>query len=272
MRAQGQIRIGTSGFHYAHWVGPFYPAGMRSSAFLEFYAERFDTVEINNTFYRLPRREMLTAWAERTPANFLFAVKASRFTTHVKRLQDPKVSAQKFFDVIDALGDKLGPILFQLPPRWNPNVERLEAFLAALPRQYRYAFEFRDERWFLPETLAALRQHGAAFCIYDFDGRRSPNEVTAPFTYVRLHGPGRRYHDPYSGPALAAWAKRIRAWTAAGIDVYVYFDNDVAGYAAADAARLLRMVVGPRRGVDRAVRPPRERAARPAPSAPGPAR
>jgi uncharacterized protein YecE (DUF72 family) len=198
-----RIPIGTSGFHYAHWVGPFYPSGTRPAQFLEHYLRHFDTVEINNTFYRLPTAAMLQSWVDATPEDFVFACKGSRFTTHVKRLADPPVAAQKFFDVIGTLGEKLGPILFQLPPRWSPNLERLATFLAWLPREHRYAFEFRDESWFLPEVLALLRRYQIALCIYDFDGRRSPVEVTAPFAYVRLHGPGRRYHGSYSGPALS---------------------------------------------------------------------
>jgi uncharacterized protein YecE (DUF72 family) len=237
-----RIHIGTSGFHYAHWVGPFYPSGTRPAQFLEHYLRHFDTVEINNTFYRLPTAAMLQSWVDATPEDFVFACKGSRFTTHVKRLADPPVAAQKFFDVIGTLGEKLGPILFQLPPRWSPNLERLETFLAWLRREHRYAFEFRDQSWFLPEVLALLRRYDIALCIYDFDGRRSPVEVTAPFAYVRLHGPGRRYHGSYSGPALSAWARHIDGWRRAGIDSYVYFDNDVAGAAALDALRLKRIV------------------------------
>ena len=242
MARQPRIHIGTSGWHYRHWVGPFYPMGTRSGAFLDFYARHFATAEINNSFYKLPKPEMLAAWRDQTPGDFIFACKGSRFTTHMKKLKDPKESARLFFDVIEALEDKTGPILFQLPPRWQVNLERLRAFLDALPQKHRYAFEFRDESWFTPGVYGALAKRGAAFCVYDLAGRQSPVEVTAGFVYVRLHGPGGAYQGSYDDRALAAWAKCFLAWRKAGKEVYCYFDNDEKGYAAQDAKRLLELV------------------------------
>ena len=238
MAKQPCIHVGTSGWHYRHWVGPFYPMGTRPGAFLDYYARHFATAEINNSFYKLPKPEMLAAWRDQTPGGFIFACKGSRFTTHMKKLKDPKESARLFFDVIEALEDKTGPILFQLPPRWQVNIERLRAFLDALPQKHRYAFEFRDESWFAPEVYDALAKRGAAFCLYDLAGRQSPIEVTADFIYVRLHGPGGAYHGSYDDRALAAWTKRFLAWRKAGKEVYCYFDNDEKGYAAQDAKRL----------------------------------
>lgn len=237
-----EIYIGTSGWHYAHWVGSFYPEGTEPGAFLSFYAGEFRSVEINNTFYRLPERETLEEWRAITPAGFLFACKASRYITHMKKLKDPEQTTRRFFEVITALDDKLGPILFQLPPYWRLNAERLKHFLALLPQGFRYAFEFRDESWFTQEVCDLLARRGAAFCAYDFDRRQSPIHVTANFTYVRLHGPDGPYRGQYDARTLALWAKRILAWRKSGLDVYFYFDNDEAGYAAQDALRLAGML------------------------------
>ena len=243
----GHIHIGTSGWHYRHWVGPFYPEGTRPEAFLAHYARNFRTTEINNTFYRLPTPETLAAWRDRTPKGFTFACKASRYITHMKKLRDPEASCQRFLEAVGVLAGKLGPLLFQLPPRWRVDPGRLEAFLAALPRDRRVAFEFRDESWFAPEVYRLLRRCEAAFCIYELAGRQAPVEVTGDFVYLRLHGPGGPYQGRYGDRALAAWAARILMWRKAGRDVYCYFDNDEKGYAALDARRLIEMVQGSKR-------------------------
>ncbi len=240
--APGHIHIGTSGWHYSHWVGPFYPDGTASADFLAYYVERFRTVEINNTFYSLPRPGTMEAWRDGTPKDFLFACKASRFITHMKKLGDPKRSMKRFIDTIGILGSKLGPVLFQLPPRWHVNQARLQAFLEILPDPYRYAFEFRDETWFTAKVLASLERAGAAFCIYDLAGRQSPEHVTTDLVYIRLHGPGQAYHGQYSDAALRHWAKKIVTWSKERRDVYCYFDNDHQAYAAHDALRLLEVV------------------------------
>jgi uncharacterized protein YecE (DUF72 family) len=236
------IHIGTSGWHYRHWVGPFYPEGMPPSKFLRFYAEQFHSVEINNSFYKLPSENVLREWKNTVPRGFLFAVKASRFITHMKKLKDAQGSFQKFFDRVAVLEETLGPILFQLPPRWRSNPERLEEFLSSLPGGLRYAFEFRDPSWFCPEVEAVMRKHRAATCIFEFDYWLSPRVLTADFVYVRLHGPAGRYQGQYSEDVLAGWAADFRRWSRGGKDVYCYFDNDQAGYAAQDALRLQDMV------------------------------
>jgi uncharacterized protein YecE (DUF72 family) len=240
--AGGKIHIGTSGWHYAHWVGPFYPEGTEPHAFLAYYARGLHSVEINSTFYRLPEPATLAEWRDITPDGFVFACKASRYITHMKKLKDPARTIRRFLAAVATLGGKLGPILFQLPPRWRVDVERLARFLAALPEQFRFAFEFRDESWFTPEVCDLLARHGAAFAAYDLDGRRSPVRVTAGFVYVRLHGPDGPYRGQYDGRTLAGWARHITAWREAGLDVFCYFDNDEAGYAPQDAMRLAGMV------------------------------
>jgi uncharacterized protein YecE (DUF72 family) len=236
------VHIGTSGWHYNHWRGPFYPEDMRAGEFLEYYRKRFHTVEINNSFYQLPKKETLEGWKNAVPGDFIFAVKASRYITHMKKLKDPEKSTAKFLDRVEVLESRLGPVLFQLPPRWKFNPERLRAFLEALPEKYRCAFEFRDPSWFQEETLQGLQDHGAAFCIYEFAGRVSPKEVTADFIYVRLHGPGGPYRGQYEIRTLAGWAGAFSAWVQEGKEIFCYFDNDESGYAAQDALRLREMV------------------------------
>lgn len=233
-----EIRIGTSGWHYGHWLGPFYPADLPTAQMLPYYLRYFDTVEINNSFYRLPELTTFENWREATPANFCFAVKASRYLTHMKKLKDPQSGLENLMPRVEGLGEKLGPILFQLPPHWHVNVERLQAFLTALPPTYRYSFELRDATWHRPEVYEVLRQHNAAFCIYDLAGFQSALEITADFAYIRLHGPGGAYQGSYSEEALQEWARLIKQWSATLKAIYVYFDNDQAAYAVYNALRL----------------------------------
>jgi uncharacterized protein YecE (DUF72 family) len=241
MKEPGLIHIGTSGWHYKHWQGPFYPDDIPKRGFLDYYAERFHTVEINNSFYQLPKEKTLIRWRNTVPSGFVFAVKASRYITHMKKLKDPEEPVSNFLGRIGKLGDKLGPILFQLPPNWNLNCQRLRAFLEILPAGYRYAFEFRDPSWFHSKVYDALGEHGASFCIYDLAGRVSPKKVTAEFIYLRLHGPKGPYQGQYETTVLEKWAGDFSAWVREGKELYCYFDNDEAGYAAQDAARLKAM-------------------------------
>jgi uncharacterized protein YecE (DUF72 family) len=241
MKGMAEIRIGTSGWHYKHWVGTVYPAQWPASKMLEWYQERFDTVEINNSFYRLPPESALESWRSSTPPNFRFAVKGSRFLTHMKKLKDPVPGLEKFFARVELLKEKLGPILFQLPPKFEVNVPRLEEFLEALPRWHRYAFEFRDESWNTAEVLCLLRKHNVAYCPFHLAGYQSPIEITTDFTYVRLHGPGGKYQGSYDDETLRVWARRVKEWQRDSKAVYVYFDNDDSGYAAWNALRLREM-------------------------------
>ena len=237
-----RIRIGTSGWHYKHWVGNFYPAKLPASKMLAYYCERFDTVEINNSFYMLPKIETLAAWRDATPKNFEFAIKASRFLTHNKKLKEPENALNNFLPRAEALGEKLGPILFQLPPKWRINIDRLAEFLDALPKYHRYTFEFREPSWLTQQVYDLLRKHNAAFCIYELAGFHSPIEVTADWTYVRLHGPGGKYQGSYSDQVMRAWTDRIADWNTKLKSICVYFDNDQAGFAAFNALTLKKMV------------------------------
>lgn len=239
------LRIGTSGYHYKHWVGPFYRPKTQPGKMLGYYIRHFDTLELNNSFYRLPAVEAFAAWRNATPENFVFAVKASRFITHNKKLKDPENALHNLLPRAEHLGRKLGPVLFQLPPRWKVNLERLEALLEILPRRHRYAFEFRELSWMTPDVNKLLRRFNAAFCIYELAGYHSPCELTADFTYVRLHGPeAGKYQGSYSSDRLRAWARRIEEWAKELKAIYVYFDNDQAGYAAQNALALKNLVFG----------------------------
>lgn len=236
------IYIGTSGWHYQHWKGPFYPEGLRSTGFLEHYAGSFSSAEINNSFYRLPEKKTLAGWRDAVPESFVFSVKASRYLTHMKKLKDPHEPLKRLLDRVSVLEDKLGPILFQLPPRWRLNPERLENFLEILPENNRYTFEFRDASWFDAEVYTLLTEYSVAFCIYDLEGQTSPKEVTADFVYVRLHGPEGPYQGRYGTEKLSRWAGAFSRWVKEGKEVYCYFDNDEAGYAPQDALRLQQMM------------------------------
>lgn len=240
----GNIRVGTSGWHYPHWRGPFYPANLPAAQMLAFYARHFSSVEVNNSFYRLPTLAALGSWRDTTPEGFSFAVKASRFLTHMKKLKDPETGLAKLLPRVEELGEKLGPVLFQLPPHWKCNLERLAGFLAALPRGQRYSFELRDHSWYIPNVYCLLRRHNVAFCIYELSGFQSPLLITADFVYVRLHGPEGAYQGSYSAASLETWARRLREWSRGLKSAYVYFDNDQGGFAARNALELKRMLDG----------------------------
>jgi uncharacterized protein YecE (DUF72 family) len=236
------IHIGTSGWHYEHWMGTFYPQDVPKKDFLAYYKKHFQAVEINNSFYQLPRKETLVQWRDTVPDNFVFAVKASRYITHMKKLKDPAVTLSQFLDAVKPLDGKLGPILFQLPPKWRFDRERFYDFLEALPDEHRYAFEFRDPSWEDTAVYEGLTEVGAAFCMYDLDGRMSPKAVTADFIYIRLHGPDGAYKGQYATSTLSGWAGAISTWFNEGREIFCFFDNDEAGYAAQDALRLQKML------------------------------
>lgn len=236
------IHIGTSGWHYKHWKGPFYPEDLPDKELLKFYSARFDSAEINNSFYQVPEKKTLQQWSRTAGENFIFAAKASRYITHMKKLKDPRQPVKKFMDKIEALGDSLGPVLFQLPPNWKKNTGRLKSFLEVLPKGFRFTFEFRDPDWFGRDVYELLAAQGAAFCIYDFNRRKSPKAVTADFIYIRLHGPGGAYKGKYDVQTLSGWAGAVSQWQKQGKDVFCYFDNDQEGFAVENAARLKRML------------------------------
>jgi uncharacterized protein YecE (DUF72 family) len=238
----GQIHIGTSGWSYDHWKGPFYPGDLPGKRMLEYYAQQFRSVEINSSFYRLPEKKTLQHWYECTPHDFLFTAKASRYITHMKKLREPQKTVPVFLDRISMLDDKLGPILFQLPPHWRFNAERLRIFLDSLSNEFRYAFEFRDRSWLNRQTCELLARHNMSFCIYELDGFITPHERTADDIYVRLHGPDDAYQGSYSHKALSARAGTFTDWAHRGNTVWCYFDNDQCGYAVENAGQLRKIL------------------------------
>lgn len=233
------VRIGTCGWNYSHWRHLFYPAGLRQQDWLGYYASRFDTVEINATFYRLPRPQYVDRWHEATPDGFLFAVKGSRFLTHIKRLGETGESLDRFFDLVSRLKEKAGPVLWQLPPRMGRDDDRLAAFAGALPGGWRHAFEFRNPDWYAPGVYEILERAGAALCIPDHPDYPCEVKLTADWTYIRLHYGAAG--GCYDGEELKEWAARIRGFVSGGADVYVYFNNDGNGYALKNALELRAM-------------------------------
>ena len=240
-----QLRIGTSGWHYKGWKGCFYPPELKSSQYLNWYIRHFNTVEINNCFYRLPTVTAVESWRDQTSRDFLFAVKASRFLTHIKRLRDAGEALNTYLDRMELLQRKLGPILFQLPPNWHVNPERLQEFLELLPgKNYQYVFEFRDPTWYSEPVYGLLRKYNAALCWHDWHNEQSPIEITADFTYIRFHGTTGRYAGSYTGKMLELWADRISHWMPKLRSIYAYFNNDVGGHAVRNAQALRALLAG----------------------------
>lgn len=237
---RGNYYIGTSGWKYKHWKGAFYPAGLRDNEEFDYYISHFNTVKINNSFYRLPSTDTFRNWCRNAPASFIYAVKVSRYITHMKKLSIDSKQISLFFSRIAYLENKLGPLLFQLPPGWAVNSERLKSFLEILPKEHRYVFEFREHSWYQQPVYDQLIKHNCAFCIYDLAGHQSPFVVTANFVYIRLHGPAGKYQGSYIKRQLEQWARRCKDWMEQGLDVYVYFDNDDSGHAPANAATLIK--------------------------------
>jgi uncharacterized protein YecE (DUF72 family) len=230
-----RLSVGTSGFSYAEWKGPFYPADLAASRMLAYYAERLPSVEINNTFYRLPRRSVLEGWVAEVPESFRFAVKASQRITHQKRLRDVADETRYLIDVTQALGTRLGALLFQLPPNLKRDLERLDRFLELLPAEARAAFEFRHPSWLDPNVLDRLRARSFAWVVND-DSDAPPADflVTAPWAYVRLR------REAYPRDELAAWAARIRARELE--EAFVFFKHEDAGAGPRLAAEFVEVV------------------------------
>jgi len=236
--------IGTSGWHYEHWRGRFYPEDLPKPKWLEFYARSFDTLELNNSFYHLPTEKAFANWHDSSPHGFTFSVKVSRFITHIKRLKDVEKALVKFIDRAKLLENKLGPLLYQLPPGLHRNDLLLEDFLKLLPRDLSHVFEFRHESWFAKEVYDLLRKYNAGFCIYDMPDLTTPLEVTADFVYVRFHGRGWLYGGCYSDEELSKWAQDIKRLSKNKKAAYSYFNNDAEGFAIQNALTLKKKLKG----------------------------
>ena len=239
LTSSAPVRVGTSGWSYPNWRELFYPRGLKPGDWLAFYARHFPTVELNASFYRPPTPAMVGRWSAATPPGFVFAVKAWRAITHERRLADCREQLATFLARVQPLGTKAGPILFQLPPRFPGDPARLAGFLATLPPNHRYAFEFRDPSWWRDDVYGLLAEKGASFVCFDLAGLRSPRLVTGALAYVRLHGHERRYRGGYPEAVLADWAGWLAAQRAAGRGALVYLDNTmVADHALRDARAL----------------------------------
>jgi uncharacterized protein YecE (DUF72 family) len=234
---RAEVRIGCSGWQYKHWRGAFYPADLPASRWLRHYASQFDTVEINNTFYRLPEATAFAAWKRAVPPGFLYAVKASRFLTHMKRLKDPAEPLDRLFSRARTLGRALGPVLYQLPPRWHVDLDRLDLFVRALPPRRRHAIEFRDPSWYTADVFALLARHRVALCVHDMAGSATGRVAVGPFIYARFHGP-QKYNGRYDDETLDVWAGWLARQHEQGKPIYCYFNNDIGGHAPRDAGRL----------------------------------
>lgn len=245
-KEMSQFFIGTSGWSYEHWRGIFYPEDLKKTDWLAFYASHFRTVEINASFYHLPKKKTFENWRKTVGRDFIFSVKGSRYITHIKKLKDCREPVKKFFERVEGIEGKEGregetAILWQLPPRMKKNVVGLKGFLAILPKNYRYAFEFRDESWLDREVLGCLGRSGAAVVFQDFDYWPMTEEITTDFVYIRLHGKQELYASCYTKKELEGWAKKIKGWLKKGLDVYVYFNNDMNGYAVKNAKELIKL-------------------------------
>ncbi|MDT8757866.1 DUF72 domain-containing protein [Sphingomonas psychrotolerans] len=236
------IRVGCSGWIYAHWRGRFYPEKLAVKNWFAFYAEHFDTVEINNSFYRLPKAETFDAWRKQAPPGFCYAVKANRFLTQAKKLKDCAEPIERMMAPFRHLQPALGPILYQLPPRFRINLERLESFLQLIPRDVINVFEFRDKSWYDDAVFALLERYGASFCAHDMPGSDSARIAVGPVTYLRFHGGEGKYWGRYSDEGLLAAADWMVEQARGGRTVWAYFNNDAEAHAVHDALTLKAML------------------------------
>lgn len=240
--------IGTSGFMYSHWRGHFYPSKLPQKDWFRYYTKESGTVELNVSFYRLPKKETFAGWRKKAGQEFVFSVKGSRYITHIKRLKDCQEAVERFFRNAEAIRTQNAKrktqnvILWQLPPRMKVNSERLEGFLKILPGSWRHAFEFRSSTWLTVKTFELLRRHGAAIVFQDFPDWPRTEEVTADFVYLRFHGAKALYSSNYSDKELKEWGRKIGKWMNRGLDVYAYFNNDALGYAVENAKALEALV------------------------------
>ena len=238
-----RILVGTSGWHYGSWRGPFFPRQLMVKHQLRYYASQFSTAELNGVFYRTPSSETVINWRDQTGDDFVFSWKASKFITHWKRLSEQSVNSLELLESrLSLLGKKAGPVLFQLPPKFEANVDRLASFIQLLPSHRRYSFEFRHPSWYQPAIFQLLSKANISLCISDHHDAPSPCKRTADFVYVRGHGPGGRYKGRYRNEVLQEWARRAKSWKKQGCDVFVYFDNDQKSAAPVDAAQLRFLV------------------------------
>jgi len=236
-----RLHIGCSGWIYRHWKHKFYPSDLPQRDWFEYYSSVFDTVELNSTFYRLPPAKTFEIWEKQAPKGFIYAVKANRFLTHMKKLKDSRVPLKRFLDRARLLNDHLGPILYQLPPHWSLNLERLRRFLDLLPDDLDHVIEFRDPSWFRDEVFDLLDVHGVAFCCHDLIGMSVPRIATGHFAYLRFHGGKLKYRGNYPVKVLSSWEPWLKQQLAEKRIIWVYFNNDANAHAVENAKDLKQM-------------------------------
>lgn len=237
------IFIGTSGWSYAGWIGNFYPDKIKSQQVLPFYANILDSVELNNSFYQIPKEKNVRIWVEITPEHFVFSCKANRYITHMKKLHDVTETVDKLLNAFSNFEQKLGPILFQFPPYWPVDVPCLKKFIEQLPKNYLYTFEFRHKSWFCDELYELLHKNHMSLCFYDHKMYRSPEIITCQFIYIRMHGPNpEAYKGAYEESTLMEYAQKFIAWQKEGKSVFCYFDNDEKANAPKDAQRIKHLI------------------------------
>ncbi len=239
-------RIGTSGWSYKHWDGDFYPKELPNSRWLEHYAQHFNSVEVNNSFYRLPSESTVKGWGRRVPEGFIYTFKVSRYITHIQRFRNAAEALHTFIERVQGVGtERMGALLYQTPPGLHKDVDLLEGFVKLLPPGRHHVFEFRHASWFAADVLDLLRRHDVCFCVQDMHGMECPVATTGPAAYFRFHGPTEQaYSGSYSHDQLAEWARRIRSAGEAVETVYAYFNNDVGGHAVRNAITLREMLEG----------------------------
>lgn len=237
-----KYHIGCSGWHYDHWRSLYYPEGLPKSQWLQFYVKQFNTVELNNSFYHLPSEKAFATWRESAPEDFIFAVKVSRFITHIKRLKNLGSAVENFLSRACLLQDKLGPLLYQLPPNMKRNDEVLGSFLSSLPQKYRHVFEFRHESWLDDSIFHILQQYNAGLCVFDMPGFTCPLVATSDFAYIRFHGSASLYSSCYSDEELSHWAQKIARLGEKVKAVYIYFNNDAEAFAVKNALTLTKLI------------------------------
>lgn len=250
IRVMGKVFIGTSGWSYEHWQGVFYPQDLPKSQWLEYYCQHFRTVEINASFYHLPKPKTFENWRKRTGKDFVFSVKGSRYITHIKKLKDCRESVKRFFQAASGLHSRSGlkglsgseVVLWQLPPGLKVNVERLKGFLGLLPKTWRHTFEFRSSTWLTVKIFDLLRRYHAAVVFQDFEHWPITEEVTSDFIYLRFHGKKELYASCYTKKELENWAKKMQNWLKSGLDIYAYFNNDMRAYAVKNAQELISLI------------------------------
>ena len=230
--------VGTSGWHYEHWRGRFYPTKITKKDWLSYYTNHFNTVELNNSFYRLPTDKSFAGWYHSSPVGFVFTVKVSRYITHIKRLKGTEEAIEKFIIRASGLKEKLGPLLYQLPPNMDRNDAVLQGFLSTLPRGFSHVIEFRHGSWFDEQVLDILRRYSAAFCVFDMPSISCPVTITADIAYIRFHGSSRLYSSLYTDEELSQWSEKIKDLANGVRSVYIYFNNDAEAYAIQNATTL----------------------------------